>query len=158
MRWRMTNFYAIEYSVSFANGAADRIAALAALLECIATERPRWHSVRLRLLKDSDPVSQAAAEGLSAKRFTTSRYFQYENWFLPVEGSFDEYYARRSSQVRNTIERKSKKLRKTHAIQRHGERDCVRLWASLSQGRPAVRSTLGAQHGHFAVLADLHLG
>jgi len=113
----MTNFYAIEYSVSFANGAADRNAALAALLECIATERPRWHSVRLRLLKDSDPVSQAAAEGLSAKRFTTSRYFQYENWFLPVEGSFDEYYARRSSQVRNTIERKSKKLRKTHATE-----------------------------------------
>jgi len=111
----MTNFYSIEYSLSVVCADVDVLAMIGCVFEFVATERPRWHSVRLRLMKDSDLVSRTSPDRLRESGFASSRYFQYDNWFLPLDGlSFDDYFARRPSQVRNTIERKSKKLKKNH--------------------------------------------
>jgi hypothetical protein len=111
----MTNFYSIEYSLSVVSAGIDVATAMRSVFEHVAAERPRWHSIRLRLMKDTDLASRSAPDNLRETGFASSRFFQYDNWFLPLDGvSFNDYFARRPSQVRNTIERKSKKLRKNH--------------------------------------------
>ncbi|WP_280153975.1 GNAT family N-acetyltransferase [Piscinibacter sp. XHJ-5] len=110
----LTNFYSLSYLPGFAQGERDP-AALRELVQHIAAERPAWKALRLSTLIDEAPESGWLVEGLEASGFRTERFFQYENWYANVAGqTFEDYFAQRPSQLRNTVTRKQKKLEKTH--------------------------------------------
>jgi hypothetical protein len=110
----MSNFYTLDFApVVFCDAPLQTIAS--ALAAFIAAERPRWESVDLRLMQ-SDMLAQSGLQAaLRSHGFHVDGFFQYENWYLTVDGQgFDDYYAGRSSRLRNTIKRKEKKLAKAH--------------------------------------------
>jgi hypothetical protein len=113
----LTNFYTLEYLPALAPG-ADPEMVCGALADYIASERPRWNALRWSLLPTEAPASQWALRQLRARGFRIHPYFQYENWYAMCSGeSFDSYYARRPSQLRNTIARRQKKLEKAHKFE-----------------------------------------
>lgn len=110
----MTNFYTLEYGASY--GSTDQ-AVLAEILRHVATERPRWDSVRLHLLRvESEELAAAHAE-LEQSGYSVQRFFQYENWYAAPDSTFEAYFAARPSQVRNTIKRKQRKLERTARVE-----------------------------------------
>lgn len=112
----LTNFYSLQYLPGFAQSGRDQ-AALRALMQHIASERPRWQVLRFSALTDGAEATEVV-EGLQGNGLRTQRYFQYENWYAPVSGeTFESYFAQRPSQLRNTVTRKQKKLEKTHQVE-----------------------------------------
>lgn len=126
----MGNYYTMEFSPIVGAG-ADVPGVCTALAAHIAAERPRWHTVRLDYLKESNRTTQALLEALDRSGFRTLRHHQYENWYLDCPGTtFDEYFASRPSRLRNTVERKGRKLQKAHQVEfilyRHASDDIER--------------------------------
>lgn len=112
----LSNYYTMEFGPVVRDG-ADTQDACTALANHISAERPRWHSVRLDYLKQSNPATVAFVDALGRAGFSVHRHHQYENWYLDSAGtSFDEYFAARPSRLRNTVERKSRKLHKSHDV------------------------------------------
>lgn len=108
------NYYTMEFSPAFEPG-TDVGAACAELATFIAAERPRWHSLRLDYLKTSNSATATLIEALGRAGFSVHRHHQYENWYLDcAQMSFEQYYSARPSRLRNTIERKGRKLEKSH--------------------------------------------
>jgi hypothetical protein len=119
----LTNFYTLEFGPALAR-TSDAQAVCRRLADHIASERPRWDAVHLSLLAGDAPQSQFVHERLQANGFRVHRFFQYENWFATCSGeSFNSYYARRPSQLRNTIARRQKKLEKAHRFEIRVVRD-----------------------------------
>ncbi|MEZ5532070.1 MAG: GNAT family N-acetyltransferase [Steroidobacteraceae bacterium] len=113
----LSNFYTMEFGPVI--GTDSNIAsATAALADFIAAERPRWDSIRLDYLKEQNASSAALVDSLRLHGYSIHRHHQYENWFLDCpDMRFEEYFAARPSRLRNTIERKSRKLQKTHHVE-----------------------------------------
>jgi hypothetical protein len=113
----LTSFYTMVYGPVIMSAAADAGAIIRALIAHIASERPRWHTVELRFLRPDTPTFPELVDALGEHRFAGHRFFQYENWFAPVEGArFAEYFAARPSQLRNTIRRRAKKAEQQHRV------------------------------------------
>lgn len=112
----LSNYYTMEFSPVVKIG-IDARSACAALADFIGAERPRWHTVRLDYLKESNSVTAMFAEALAQSGFAVHRHHQYENWYLDCPGtSFEDYFATRPSRLRNTVERKGRKLYKSHQV------------------------------------------
>jgi Acetyltransferase (GNAT) domain len=106
----LANYYASLYS-PMASTAADRGAAIAALAEQLAAVRPRLATVNFAPLDDGAAETDALAAALESRGWFVRRYDCFGNWTLPCDGlAFDAYLAGRDSQLRNTLERKAKKL------------------------------------------------
>ena len=113
----LTNSYTLQFSPLMRPGIADPAAALDALASFLASERPAWDIVEFRGLSDGDATTPLLLDALRRARLITGTYFQYENWFCPTAGlSSAAYFATRSAQLRNTVTRKSKKVRKEHDV------------------------------------------
>ncbi|MBU2709927.1 GNAT family N-acetyltransferase [Zooshikella harenae] len=110
----MTNFYSLTYgTVVLQNNLAQQ--AILSLAEHIAQEQPRWQEIDLMLTQAQDQATTWFVKALKAQQFYINTYFQYENWFLKLNGEdFFTYYQSLSSKLRNTIKRKEKKLAKEH--------------------------------------------
>ena len=118
------NFYTQEFGPSFAASAARREALIGELIEFISNERPRWDGLRLDTLISNTQEFRFLSERLVASGFAIHPFFQYENWFLPTAGeAFEPYFARRPSQLRNTVKRRQKKLEKAHRFEIKVARD-----------------------------------
>lgn len=113
----LTNYYAQEFG-AVGLEAGDHNAALTALIAFIAAESPSWQSADFSYLRlDREPGEALIAE-FRRHGFMVHTSFQYENWYLDIAGrSFDEYYAERSSRLKNTIARKEKKLHRESSVE-----------------------------------------
>ena len=63
--------------------------------------------------RNGEPVSQAGpiARALENCGWSTETYFRFGNWYLEVDGrSYEAYFEGLSSQLKNTVRRKEKKL------------------------------------------------
>lgn len=113
----LTNFYSNGYSLVVLADATMAAPAAEALARHIAHERPRWTTIDLQFFVDSDPNTIALREALARAGFKVYSYFQYENWYSDTRGvDFAQYFSNRPSQLRNTILRKERKLRREHAV------------------------------------------
>lgn len=113
----MTNFYTVEYGLSAPACGSSNSDSLGKLIEFIAHDTPRLETVELRYLTGGDQVKNLWRRHFKKQHFSPEIYFQYENWYLRVDGqNFDKYYANRPSRLRNTIKRKEKKLVKQHKV------------------------------------------
>lgn len=112
----LSNYYTMEFGPVLRAG-TDAASVGAALACFIAAERPRWHTVRLDYLKTSNAATTALVGAFERAGYAVYRHHQYENWYLDCPGTgFDEYFAARPSRLRNTVERKGRKLYKSHKV------------------------------------------
>lgn len=113
----LSNYYSMTFNLLPLSDQLKLRDAANALAAYIAAERPRWTEVDLRLIPSADLEGSALAGALSAHGLPATVFDQYDNWYLDTNGQrFDDYYAARSSRLRNTISRKEKKLRKNHQV------------------------------------------
>ena len=76
------------------------------------------HGLLLEPVAEDDIPLHLLGERLATHGFQCDRPFRFYNWFLRLEGqSFHDYMSRRPSKLRNTIERKRRKLQREHAFE-----------------------------------------
>lgn len=115
----LTSFYSLEYAPIFLSDSGSAESIIHLIVKFIATEKPRWRVVDLRLLKTDSPAYSCLADSLNKCGFVVNPYFQYENWhyFLNDGESFSSYYDGRPSRLKNTIARKERKLTKKYDVE-----------------------------------------
>ncbi|MFA9438803.1 GNAT family N-acetyltransferase [Uliginosibacterium sp. sgz301328] len=109
----VANYYTSLHSplVSTLDAGAARQRAITALVEQIATYRPRPAILDLAPLDEDDGDTQSLRQALAARGWLTRQYDRFGNWYLPCKGvSFSDYMAARDSQTRNTWTRKKKQF------------------------------------------------
>ncbi|MCQ8103106.1 GNAT family N-acetyltransferase [Methylomonas sp. SURF-2] len=103
----MSNYYSPIFSLVGDRGMVE--SEISSFLQQINKRLPAWDLMELRPLSLEECdflLSEFQKNGMPAIKF-----FCFGNWFLDVAGrSFTEYFSQLSSQVRNTVLRKSKKF------------------------------------------------
>jgi hypothetical protein len=111
-----SSMYTILYGPLWASVSAA-LAGAPALAQRLAAERPRWDIVQLDSLDPDSAEFSHLQSALRAAGYVVQPYFHFGNWFESItEPSWDIYWQRRPSILRNTVSRKSKKLLKAHRV------------------------------------------
>jgi CelD/BcsL family acetyltransferase involved in cellulose biosynthesis len=109
--WRanaLGNFYTTLYQPVLDPGLKP--AELALMLAALARDFPGLASVQLAPLDIGSHAYVALLGAMRLNRWAPFEYFSFGNWCLPVAFSWNDYLASRSSTMRSTIKRMSKKL------------------------------------------------
>jgi CelD/BcsL family acetyltransferase involved in cellulose biosynthesis len=102
----LANYYSSLYEPILAAD-ADPAAVLATLFGGLRQMAVPVDGVDLNPLPDGRPI----ASTLEQAGWSTETYFRFGNWYLEVAGrTYDAYFGGLSSQLRNTVKRKEKKL------------------------------------------------
>ena len=113
----LNNYYASLYS-PLACLSDDRVAALRGIVQELSSARPRIATVQFAPLAAESDDTSALLDALRSQGWYARQYFAFGNWTLPCDGmAFDAFIAGRDSKVRNTLARKSKKLRASGSIE-----------------------------------------
>lgn len=116
----LTNCYTMEFAISFSAAEEAREQLIDEIVCAIARERPRWDYANIRFLYAHRPETALLIDAFSRHGFLVNSFFKFENFYASVSGqSFDEYYAQRPSRLRNTINRRQKKLTAAHQFRCH---------------------------------------
>jgi hypothetical protein len=108
----LTNFYSIRYAPLLAEGTPPD--AIAAVVDQIVAERPRWDVINLDSLDHDDIVFPSLMQALARHGWPVQSYFYFGNWFENTAGmTASDYFAARPGQLRNTLKRHANKLAKT---------------------------------------------
>ena len=87
---------------------------LAMAIEQIVTTicQLKWDLIDLHPLNPSSPIYPVLIDAFIKKNKHVTQYFMYGNWyFLPKGQSFADYWSTRPGQLKNTIKRKTNKLK-----------------------------------------------
>ena len=84
---------------------------VAALIAALGSVNGRWDSFRLSKLIEGNQLTPLLEQAAVAHRYRPRRRFRKAAYWLPLPGSFEEYFASRSSKFRNYARRAEKKLR-----------------------------------------------
>lgn len=106
----VANYYSSLYSPII--GTRDPSAEVLNEIICdLSRGRPRPSTVDLAPLDDPGHRVRALREAFASNGWYAKQYFCFGNWYLPTEGlSYADYIAARTSQVQNTLARKSRKF------------------------------------------------
>lgn len=108
----LANYYSSLYG-PVVEGANYREAARE-LAGALAADSPPWDAIELRPLDVASPAFLALEEALRTAGFVVQTYFCFGNWYLEVQGrSFQQYFDGLPSLLKNTVNRKKKKLEKS---------------------------------------------
>jgi hypothetical protein len=106
----LSNYYTSLFA-PLSSSAVDRSSALRAMARQLSAERPRLSSVNISPLDADCPDVKGLERALADQGWFVRRYNCFGNCFLPCEAlGFDDYMASRDAKLRNTCERKGKKL------------------------------------------------
>jgi len=106
----LANFYTCAFAPVL-RGGADRADAALHLAQALAAGLRPYDLFDLHSLAADDAATAGLARGLRAGGLPTQPYFHFGNWYERIEGdSFERYMARRPPALRNTIQRKRRKL------------------------------------------------
>jgi Acetyltransferase (GNAT) domain len=109
----LTNYYSCFFATHLAAG-EDARETLRALARAFMAESPGWETIEIHPLDVDDESFRILMEELRAAGFVVQSFFCFGNWRLAVNGrSFAEYAESLPSVLRNTLQRKRKKLEKT---------------------------------------------
>lgn len=87
---------------------------LAALAKALAEDTPPWDVIELKPLAIGDPSFDTMISVLKTAGFVVQTYFCFGNWYLEVKGrTFGQYLESLPSVLRNTLNRKKKRLEKS---------------------------------------------
>jgi hypothetical protein len=106
----LANFYTCQFAPVLRAGSA-RAEGARELAHALAAALKPCDLFDLHSLAADDAVTPGLAQGLRAAGLATQAYFHFGNWHERVAGdSFESYMARRPPALRNTLERKRRKL------------------------------------------------
>jgi hypothetical protein len=112
----LSNFYTARFSPVW-NDSQTRSEALSAIAKAIAGERPRWDVLDFMPLDTASPCYQEISDALRQAGFVVQQYSCFGDWFLPVGGRcYRDYFASLPATLRNTVNRKTKKLQNTSRV------------------------------------------
>jgi Acetyltransferase (GNAT) domain len=110
--YSLTNYYSSLYSFQYRDDTCREAAR--DIARAIAQDTPRWDAVELKPMDVSSPLFTALQDGFKSAGFVVQTYFCFGNWYLDVAGrSFREYLDGLPSILKNTLQRKRKKLEKS---------------------------------------------
>lgn len=87
------------------------------IVECLATGLVKipLKFLQLEPVADDDTNLKLLQQMLESKGYSCERHFRFYNWLHRTEGqTFADYMAARPSRVRNTVDRKMRKLKRDH--------------------------------------------
>jgi CelD/BcsL family acetyltransferase involved in cellulose biosynthesis len=106
----LANFYSCAFAPAIRAGADARASAAQLAQALVAQIRP-FDLLDLHTLAADAATTAGLAQGLKAAGLVTQSYFHFGNWYERVAGDdFAGYMARRPPALRNTIQRKRRKL------------------------------------------------
>lgn len=106
----LANFYTCAFAPVL-RGGVDRADAARHLAQALAAGLRPYDLFDLHSLAADDAATSGLARGLREAGLPTQPYFHFGNWYERVAGdSFASYMARRPPALRNTIQRKRRKL------------------------------------------------
>jgi hypothetical protein len=105
----LANYYSSLYGPVF-NGPENYKQQVATVVSAIADVRPRYCIVDFHPLDPNSIVFSELMLRLRQCGYWVDSYFCFGNWYLDVQGDFKQYFASRSSQLRNTVTRAQRKL------------------------------------------------
>jgi hypothetical protein len=84
------------------------------LATTIAKDSPTWDEIELKPLDFDSAAFAALVQGIKSAGFVVQTYFCFGNWYLKVNGrSYAQYVDSLPSVLKNTLNRKKKKLEKS---------------------------------------------
>lgn len=108
----LSNYYTAHFRPIVAQQ-ADPAAIGAVLGEYLRDVATDWHWLDFNPIDADDEIFRSLSAALSGRGYYSQSYFRFGNWVLDVAGrSFDDYFAGLPSRVRNTANRKERKLHK----------------------------------------------
>ncbi len=106
----LANFYSVEHGI-LCGPTAEITAGLGAIVREILAEAPRWDAIALEELDPRAPSYGAALRVLRRAGLLVECVFHSGTWYEDTAGmSFAEYLALRPSELRNTWQRKRRRL------------------------------------------------
>jgi len=110
----LANYYSCFYAPHLAVSQGELRETLRAFTLAIAQEKPHWDSVEVKPMDVNSREFPELVEAFKAAGFIVQTFFSFGNWYLPVNGrSFAQYSESLPSVLKNTLNRKRKKLEKT---------------------------------------------
>jgi hypothetical protein len=109
--WRLaslSNYYTALYEPALASSL--KLDELGSLLDVVGRDFPGTGSFKLSPMDPGSHSYQALLAALRLKGWLPFEFFAFGNWYLPVTGTWTDYLAARSSTMRNTIKRMTKKF------------------------------------------------
>lgn len=105
----LANWYNFTYRPVF-TGAYDEVTKLALLAEIAKKLKSRAHHIELSPLSEEDSATSLTDRAFEQAGWIIFKTKADDNHILPVRGrTFDQYWAERPGQLRNTVRRKTKK-------------------------------------------------
>ncbi|WP_119459903.1 GNAT family N-acetyltransferase [Rhodospirillaceae bacterium SYSU D60014] len=117
----LTNYYSCGFSItgldSAADGSTDGAGRIANWARELRRGKNRPDRIAFDALDAPSPSFDALVAGLRDAGYLVETYPQFGNWYLTVHApDFDAYWAGRDARLRNTVERKERKLRREHQM------------------------------------------
>ncbi len=110
----LTNYYSCFFSPHLADQGGRTRETLQLLARAIGAERPRWDAIEIQPLDVNSQSFAALVEAFKAAGFVVQTFFCFGNWYLPVKGrGFAQYVDSLPSVLKNTLQRKQRKLEKS---------------------------------------------
>lgn len=101
-------YYTTLYQPILIEGA--RVRDLRQVIDRVRADCPALSELRFAPLNPAAPACITLRNALQAAGWVTFGYFCFGNWYLPVTGSYQDYFESRKPKMRNTIRRLGKKL------------------------------------------------
>jgi hypothetical protein len=112
----LANFYSVEHGIVDQTG-ANLHDGLAAICAELTAERPRWDHLYLSEFDPNDASYAAAVSALRQSGLLVECQFQSGTWYEETAGlNFPDYLAARPSALRNTWQRKRRRMREINRL------------------------------------------
>jgi hypothetical protein len=108
----LSTYYTSLYGPVLAESGHDPRTSIRQLVDEVCSASPGWDMIQLSPLAREDAVFEHVVEALRARGMFVATYFCFGNWYLRVDGrTFDQYLESVPSILRNTLNRKRRKLK-----------------------------------------------
>ena len=112
----LTNFYSLQFDPMLAIEESGPTQ-VREMVRGLSGTGARFDVLQLEPLAAEHPHLQTMIDALRDEGYAVSSYFRFRNWYHPTAGcNARAYLASRPSRLRNTIERRSKKLARAGAV------------------------------------------
>jgi CelD/BcsL family acetyltransferase involved in cellulose biosynthesis len=110
----LANYYSCFYAPHVVGPASTSRETFRAITRAIAGEKPRRDEIEVKPLDNQSMEFSGLVDAFKAAGFVVQTFLSFGNWYLPVNGrNFAEYSQSLPSVLKNTLNRKRKKLEKT---------------------------------------------
>ena len=109
----LSNYYTSAFGPVLQHSGHEIREVVGELARAICSDTLEWDVVDLRPLDVDSPVFDALVKAFQSEGMVVQTYFCFGNWYLQVQGqSYQRYFETLPAALRNTLQRKRKKLEK----------------------------------------------